>query len=113
MSNRRGKGPEWKFYLSNAQTTCPHSEFIRLSRMRWPEETALEEAKGQVGMDQCETRSWVGWHHQMAHGFLAHLLLVHLCLVFKKSPTLTIAQARELIAQALEDECPDIPSILI
>ena len=40
----------------------------------------------------------------MAHAFLAHLCLVHLCRVFKKSPAITIAQARELIARALEDE---------
>lgn len=81
---RRGKEPELKFYLSNAPTTCPRSEFIRLSGLRWPVETALEEGKGEVGLDQYETRSWVSWHHHMAHAFMAHLFLVHLCLVFKK-----------------------------
>ena len=80
----RGRDPEFKFYLSNAPATCPRSEFIRLSGLRWPVETALEEAKGEVGLDQYETRSWVSWHHQMAHAFMAHLFLVHLCRVFKK-----------------------------
>jgi SRSO17 transposase len=82
----RGRDSKFKFYLSNAPATCSHSEFIRLSGLRWPVETALEEAKGVVGLDQYETRSWVSWHHQMAHGFLAHLFLVHLCLLFKKKP---------------------------
>ncbi len=83
---QRGKAPKLKFYLSNAPATCPRSEFIRLSGLRWPVETVLEEGKGEVGLDQYETRSWVSWHHQMAHAFLAHLFLMPLCLVFKKKP---------------------------
>jgi SRSO17 transposase len=83
---RRGKEPKLKFYLSNAPATCLRSEFIRLSGLRWPVETVLEEGKGEVGLDQYETRSWVSWHHQMAHAFLAHLFLMRLCLVFKKKP---------------------------
>ena len=81
---KRGKVPEFKFYLSNAPTTCPHTEFVRVSGLRWPVETALEEAKGEVGLDHYETRGWVSWHHQMAHALMAHLFLVRLCLVFKK-----------------------------
>ena len=60
---KRGKNPEFKFYLSNAPTTCPHAEFVRVSGLRWPVETALEEAKGEVGLDHYETRGWVSWHH--------------------------------------------------
>lgn len=81
-----GRDPEFKFYLSNASTSCPRSELIRLSGQRWPVETALEEGKSEVGMAQYETRSWVSWHHHFPHAFLAHLFLVHLCQVFKKKP---------------------------
>jgi SRSO17 transposase len=81
---KRGKDPAFKFYLSNAPTTCPHAEFVRVSGLRWPVETALEEAKGEVGLDHYETRGWVSWHHHIAHAFMAHLFLVRLCLVFKK-----------------------------
>ncbi len=109
---RRGKEPDLKFYLSNAPASCPRRTFIALSGLRWPIETALEEDKGEAGMDQYESRSWVSWHHQMAHAFLAHLCLVHLCRVFKKSPAMAIAQARELIARALEDEQDHRPDIL-
>jgi len=79
-----GKEPELKFYLSNAPTMCPRAEFVRVCGLRWPVETTLEEGKGEVGMDQYETRGWVSWHHQMAHAFMAHLFLVRLCGVFKK-----------------------------
>lgn len=83
---RRTVGPqaEVKFYLSNAPATCSLSEFVRVSGLRWPIETGIEEARGEVGMDHYETRSWLGWHHQMAHSILAHLFLVHLQLVIQK-----------------------------
>ena len=79
-----GPQPEIKFYFSNAPTTCPRSELIRVSGLRWPVETALEEGKGQTGMDHYETRSWKGWHHHMAQTFLAHLFLMRLRLSFQK-----------------------------
>src|SRR5208337_4970956 len=56
----------------------------RVSGLRWPVETALEEGKGEVGMDHYETRTWLGWHHQMIQSFMAHLFLIRLCLVFQK-----------------------------
>jgi len=79
-----GSQPETKFYLSNAPVDCPPAELTRLTGMRWPVETALEEAKGEVGMDHYETRTWQGWHHHMLHSFLAHLFLMRLRLLFQK-----------------------------
>ncbi len=76
--------PEIKFYFSNAPTTCPRSELIRVTGLRWPIETALEEGKGEVGMDHYETRSWQGWHHHLAQTFLAHLFLMRLQFIFQK-----------------------------
>ena len=79
-----GAKPEAKYFLSNAPTTCPLNALIRVSTLRWPIETALEEGKGEVGMDHYETRTWQGWHHHMAHAILAHLFLVHLGLLWQK-----------------------------
>jgi hypothetical protein len=109
---KRGKDPEFKFYLSHAPATCRHAEFVRVSGLRGPVETALEEAQGEVGPAHYETRGWVSWHHHIAHAFRAHLFLVRLCLVFKKSPAMTVAQARRLIARALDDEQEERPDIL-
>jgi hypothetical protein len=48
-----------KYYFSNAPSTTPPNEFIRLSGMRWPIETIFEEAKGEVGLDHytCTNRT--------------------------------------------------------
>lgn len=73
-------------YLSNAPADCPPAELTRITGMRWPVETALEEAKGEVGLDHYETRTWQGWHHHMLQSFLAHLFLVRLRLLFQKKP---------------------------
>ena len=79
-----GAQPESKFYLSNAPADCPPAELTRITGMRWPVETALEEAKGEVGLDHYETRTWQGWHHHMLQSFLAHLFLMRLRLLFQK-----------------------------
>jgi SRSO17 transposase len=75
-----------KYYLSNAPAGCPHAELVRVTGWRWPIETALEEGKGEVGQDQYETRSWLGWHHHMLQSFQTHLFLMRLRLRFKKKP---------------------------
>jgi SRSO17 transposase len=75
-----------KYFLSNAPASCPHAALVRVSGLRWPVETALEEAKGELGMDHYETRTWRGWHHHMTQTFLAHHFLVRMRLQLKKSP---------------------------
>ena len=77
---------EIKYFLSNAPASCPSALLVRISGLRWPVETALEEAKGELGMDHYETRTWRGWHHHMTQTFLAHHFLVRLRLQLKKSP---------------------------
>jgi SRSO17 transposase len=73
-----------KIFLSNAPATCGHEALVRVSGLRWPVETAIEEAKGELGMDHYETRTWRGWHHHMTQTFLAHHFLVRRRLNVKK-----------------------------
>lgn len=74
---RRGLGdePETKVFLTNAPATCARHKMARVSGMRWPIETAFEEAKSELGMDHYEVRTWRGWHHHMTQTFLAHHFL--------------------------------------
>ncbi len=67
---------ELKTYLSNAPATTPRSTLVTKSGMRWPVEAAIEESKGECGLDHYEVRGWVGWHHHTALTFLAHHFLV-------------------------------------
>lgn len=81
-----GEKREVKYFLSNAPACCPPATLVRISGLRWPVETAIEEAKGELGMDHYETRTWRGWHHHMTQTLLAHHFLVRLRLQLKKSP---------------------------
>jgi SRSO17 transposase len=78
------KPTEIKFYLSNAPLSCSQATLIQMSGLRWPIETTFEEGKSEVGLDHYETRSWLGWHHHIAHTFMAHLFLISLRLDFQK-----------------------------
>jgi len=91
-----------KYYFSNAPAETPLMELVRLSGMRWPIETIFAEAKGEVGFDQYEMRSWPGWHHHMLLVSLAHHFLVRLRIRFQEqSPALTLYQVRLLLATVL------------
>ena len=102
-----------KFYFSNAPVETPLVEFVRVSGMRWPIEIIFEESKGEVGFDQYEMRSWLGWHHHMLLVALAHRFLVRLRIRFhEKSPTLTVYQVRLLLSAVLPKPIFNVASAL-
>lgn len=73
-----------KVFITNAPADTPREELVRVSGMRWPIETCFDEAKGCLGMDEYQTRSWRGWHHHMTLVILAHHFLVLLQLKHKR-----------------------------
>jgi SRSO17 transposase len=78
-----GDPPETKVFITNARPDTPRKQLVRVSGMRWPIETCFEEAKGNLGMDGYQTRSWRGWHHHMTLVILAHHFVVRLKLKHK------------------------------
>lgn len=48
----------------------------RVAGRRWCIETAFEEAKGLVGLDQYEVRKWEAWHRHVTLSLLAYAALV-------------------------------------
>ena len=102
-----------KYYFSNAPADIQVIEFVRISGMRWPIESIFEEAKGEVGFDHYEMRSWLGWHHHMLLVSLAHHFLVRLRIRFQnQAPALTVYQVRLLLASVLPKPIFDIPAAL-
>lgn len=77
---------ELKVYLSNAPAQTPVEELVRVTGMRWPIETAIEESKSDLGMDHYMVRTWRGWHHHMTECLLAHHFLVRARKRLKKGP---------------------------
>jgi SRSO17 transposase len=75
---------ETKYYLSNAPVGITPRAMADMSGQRWPIEPIFEEAKGEVGMDHYEIRTWVGWYHHMAQTFVAHHFLMQVRAQLKK-----------------------------
>jgi len=104
---------EVKYFFSNAPLSIPLAELVRVCGMRWPIETIFEEAKGEVGMDHYEMRSWIGWHHHMLLVSLAHHFLVRLRIQLQElAPALTIYQVRLLLCSVLPSFVSDIQSAI-
>jgi SRSO17 transposase len=59
-----------------AATTLP--ELVRVAGSRWKIEEGLEEAKGEVGLDQYEVRGYRAWYRFVTLALLAHAILVAL-----------------------------------
>ncbi len=57
-----------------AQTTL--AELVRVAGSRWRIEEGYEQAKGEVGLDQYEVRTWRAWYRYITLALLAHAALV-------------------------------------
>ena len=54
------------------------AEVVQVAGRRWTIEAGFEEAKGEVGLDHYEVRTWRGWYRHITLALLAHALLVAL-----------------------------------
>ncbi len=63
------------FYLTLARDGTALAELVRVAGTRWTIEACFEAAKGEVGLDQYEVRSWTGWHRHVTLAMLAHAYL--------------------------------------
>ena len=48
---------------------------VQVAGRRWTIEQCFEEAKGEVGLDQYEVRSWTGWYRHITLAMWAYALL--------------------------------------
>lgn len=80
------------YYAVFAPQGTPLAQLVAVAGTRWTIETAFERAKGEVGLDQYEVRSWHGWYRHMtlcllAQAFLAVLRCEQRSLPEKGGPT--------------------------
>ena len=69
---------ELAFYLTHAPDGTALADLVRVAGTRWAIEACFEAAKGEVGLDQYEVRSWTGWHRHVTLAMLAHAYLAAL-----------------------------------
>jgi SRSO17 transposase len=77
LLRRRIAAPtEMTAYIACAPATTILAALVRVAGMRWTVEASLPTAKGEVGLDHYEIRSWTGWYRHItlvmwAQAFLA------------------------------------------
>lgn len=71
-----GQEPELKYHRSNAPAEVPLLKLAQVRATRWTIEEDIQSAKGECGLDEYETRGWVGWHHHTTLSLLALAFLV-------------------------------------
>jgi SRSO17 transposase len=62
-------------YVVFAPAGTPLANLVRVAGSRWTIEVAFEAAKGEVGLDQYEVRSWTGWQRHMTLALFAQAVL--------------------------------------
>ena len=66
-----GQEPEWKYHRTNAPAEVRLQTLAEVRAKRWSIEQDFATGKGECGLDEYETRGWVGWHHHTALSVLA------------------------------------------
>lgn len=64
------------YYRVSGPTCTTLEKAVRVAGGRWRIEEGLEEAKGEVGLDQYEVRGYRAWYRHITLALLAHALLV-------------------------------------
>jgi SRSO17 transposase len=69
------KPEEPTFYFTLAPAGTDLATLVQIAGTRWTIEACFEAAKGEVGLDEYEVRSWTGWHRHVTLAMLAHAYL--------------------------------------
>jgi SRSO17 transposase len=66
---------ELAYYLVFVPAGTSLEAVVPVAGRRWTIEAAIEEAKGEVGLDQYEVRGWTGWQRHITLALVAHAYL--------------------------------------
>ncbi len=62
-------------YIAVALAGTSLAKQVRVAGMRWTVEESIQTAKGEVGLDHYEVRSWTGWYRHMTLAMWAQAFL--------------------------------------
>ena len=66
---------EMSAYIVCAPATTTLADHVRVAGMRWTVEESIQTAKGEVGLDHYEVRSWTGWYRHITLAMWASAFL--------------------------------------
>jgi hypothetical protein len=92
---------ELKTSLCNAPVDTAVVARVRMSGMRWPIATCVEDGKHLLGMGDYDVRSWTGWQHHLPLVILVHFFVGRMSLRLKKSPRSDMAPEHDGVGDGL------------
>ena len=72
---RKSETVESSYYVVSASEKTTLDEIVKVAGSRWAIEESFESAKGEVGLDHYEVRSWDGWYRHITLAMFAHAYL--------------------------------------
>jgi SRSO17 transposase len=63
------------YYVVSAPKKTGLEEMVKVAGTRWAIEESFESAKGEVGLDHYEVRSWYGWYRHITLAMMANAYL--------------------------------------
>jgi SRSO17 transposase len=63
------------YYRAFGPAPTPVADLVRVAGTRWAIEASFEDAKGAVGLDHYEVRTWTAWYRHVTLALLAHAYL--------------------------------------
>jgi SRSO17 transposase len=93
-----GERQELAYYVVSAPKTTRLEAMVKVAGTRWAIEESFASAKGEVGLDQYEVRSWDGWYRHITLVMLAH---AYLTVLRARAATPAQKKARRGILQTL------------
>jgi SRSO17 transposase len=81
---RVGKGTT-QYFLCDLLATYTLRRLVRLAKCRWKIEQDYQQLREELGLNHCEGRSWIGWHHHTTLVMLADAFLISEMLHSKKT----------------------------
>lgn len=67
------------YYVCYVPAKTDLQTMVHVAGIRWMVEECFEAAKGEVGLDQYEVRSWHGWYRHITLAMIAHAYLAAVC----------------------------------
>src|SRR3954447_7813769 len=109
LARRKLEEPdEMAFHLTLAPEGTDLATLVRVAGTRWTIASCFGAAKGEVGLDEYEVRSWTGWHRHVTLAMLAHAYLA----VVREAAVGGIGAARPRRGAAAADRARGAPAAL-
>jgi SRSO17 transposase len=88
LASRSPSAPDkLAYYLAYAPTKTSLATLVRVASSRYTVEQCIEEAKGEMGLDEYEVRFWHSWYWHVTLSMMAYAWLASIRLLKREKST--------------------------